>query len=75
MIYIYMYYIGVRGWTRTGYVIPARWDGVWLGWEILPPPLSPPPSPPPPKMCVCWGTVSFAKGSNMRDLGAILPPF
>ena len=28
-----------------------------------------------PKMCFCLETVSFAKGSNMRDLGAILPPF
>ena len=26
----------------------------------------------PPKMCVLGETVSFAKGSNMRDLGAIL---
>ena len=24
---------------------------------------------------VCWKTVSFAIGSTMRDLGAILPPF
>ena len=22
---------GVRSWTRTGYVIPAWWHGVWLG--------------------------------------------
>ena len=26
----------MRSWTRTGYDIPARWDGVWLGREILP---------------------------------------
>ena len=31
-------FIGVRGWTRTEYDIPARWDGVWLGREILPHP-------------------------------------
>ena len=45
-IYIYIYifiYIGVRGWTRTGCDIPAWWDGVWLGREVLPL-LPPPPS-------------------------------
>ena len=69
---IFQYFlVGVRGGTQTGYDIPARWDGVWLGWEILPPP----PSSSPPKMCVLLETVSFAIGSKVRDLGARLPPF